>query len=58
MILLQSDAIKGKVILKMLKIMEREVQLENGYTCMAISNEKNPNQATSMNKNEFQKSFI
>lgn len=56
--MLQSDAIKGKVILKMLKIMEREVQLENGYTCMAISNEKNPNQATSMNKDEFLKSLI
>ena len=39
-------------------LMAREVQLENGYTCMAVSNEKNPNQATLMNKDEFQKFFI
>ena len=38
--------------------MVREVQLENGYTCRAISNEKNPNQAISMNKDEFLKSLI
>ncbi len=40
------------------KMMAREVMLENGYTCMAVSNEKNPNQTTLMNKEEFQKSFI
>ena len=40
------------------KLMAREVQLENGYTCMAVSNEKNPNQTTLMNKDEFQKFFI
>ena len=39
-------------------MMAREVQLENGYTCMAVSNEKNLNQATLMNKDEFQKFFI
>ena len=40
------------------KLMAREVQFENGYTCMAVSNEKNPNQATLMNKDEFQKFFM
>lgn len=40
------------------KMMAREVQLENGYTCMAVSNEKNPSQTALMNKDEFQKFFI
>lgn len=39
-------------------LMAREVRLENGYTCMAVSNEKNPKQAILMNKEEFQKFFL
>lgn len=37
------------------KFMAREVMLENGYKCMAVSNEKNPGQATLMNHEEFMK---
>lgn len=40
------------------KMMAREVMLENGYTCMAVSNEKNPDEAVLMNKNEFQKFLV
>ena len=40
------------------KMMAREVILGNGYKCMAVSNEKNPNEATLMNKEEFKKFFI
>jgi hypothetical protein len=39
------------------KFMAREVKLETGDTCMAVSNEKNPSQATLMNKEEFFKYF-
>lgn len=35
--------------------MAREVQLENGYKCMAVSNTKNPAQATLMNHDVFEK---
>ena len=38
--------------------MARKVELENCYVCMAVSNEKNPAQATLLNKEEFQKLFI
>lgn len=37
--------------------MAREVKLENGYTCMAVSNAKNPTQATLMNHDVFQKTL-
>ncbi len=40
------------------KFMAREVRLENRYTCMAVSNEKKPNEATLMNKDEFQKLYM
>jgi len=40
------------------KMMAREVMLENGYTCMAVSNEKNPDQATLMNKDKFKEFFV
>ena len=40
------------------KMMAREVVLGNGYKCVAVSNEKNPNEATLMNKEEFKKFFI
>jgi len=39
-------------------MMAREVMLENGYTCMAVSNEKNPDQATLMNKDKFKEFFV
>ena len=35
--------------------MAREVQLESGYKCMAVSNTKNPAQATLMNHDVFEK---
>ena len=35
------------------KMMAREVVLGNGYKCVAVSNEKNPNEATLMNKEEL-----
>jgi len=38
-------------------MMAREVQLENGYTCMVVSNEKNPAMGELMNKDEFKKLF-
>ena len=37
--------------------MAREVQLENGYKCMAVSNTNNPGQATLMNHDVFQKNL-
>ena len=37
--------------------MAREVQLENGYKCMAVSNTKNPAQATLMNHDVFEKTL-
>jgi len=40
------------------KMMAREVVLENGYTCMAVSNEKNLSEAILMNKEEFRKFFV
>lgn len=40
------------------KMMAREVVLANGYKCIAVSNEKNPNVATLMNKDEFKKLII
>lgn len=40
------------------KMMAREVALENGYKCIAVSNKKNPNVATLMNKDEFKKLFF
>ena len=39
-------------------MMAREVQLENGYKCMAVSDEKNPDQATLMNHKEFQQYML
>ena len=40
------------------KMMAREVVLENGYTCIAVSNEKNPGEVVLMNKEEFKKLII
>lgn len=37
------------------KFMSREVQLENGYKCIAVSNVKTPDQVTLMNNLEFAK---
>lgn len=37
--------------------MAREVKLETGDTCMAVSNVKNPSQATLMNNDVFQKTL-
>jgi hypothetical protein len=37
--------------------MAREVQLQTGDTCMAVSNEKEPSKATLMNSDEFKKFF-
>ena len=39
-------------------MMAREVQLENGYRCMVVANENNPNQGILVNKDEFQKLFL
>lgn len=40
------------------KFMAREVMLENGYKCMAVSNAKNPSQTTLMNHDEFKKYLL
>lgn len=40
------------------KMMAREVVLGNMYKCIAVSNEKTPDIATLMNKDEFKKQFI
>lgn len=37
------------------QFMAREVKLENGYVCMAVSNVKDPNKAALMNSDEFKK---
>lgn len=40
------------------KMMAREVVLSNMYKCIAVSNEKTPDVATLMDKDEFKKQFI
>ena len=37
------------------QFMARQVKLENGYVCMAVSNVKDPNKAVLMNEDEFKK---